>query len=233
MNVTPIKAFTDNYIWLIEADNQTVVVDPGESQAVLEYLADGPKTLTAILLTHSHDDHTGGVKALLNKYPQTPVFGPQETEAFATEIIAEGDVISLLGHDFKVLFTPGHTYGHISYLTDNALFPGDALFAGGCGRVFTKDYQAQFDTLQKFKALPDGTLVYAAHEYTVTNLKFAYSIQPTNGNIIDALVKTERLTASGFPSLPTTIGFERLINLFMQADTVEAFKKLRIARDSF
>ncbi|UUX33600.1 hydroxyacylglutathione hydrolase [Fundicoccus culcitae] len=233
MNVTPIKAFSDNYIWVIEEGEETIIVDPGEAQGVLDYFANNSQKLTAILLTHAHDDHTGGVKEILKHYPDTPVYGPQETEDIATEILKEGDTINLLNQDFNIILTAGHTAGHISYVTDNALFCGDALFAAGCGRVFTQDYQAQFDALQKFKALPDTTLVYPAHEYTVTNLKFARTIQPSNGNLIDALVKTERLTSTGFPSLPTTIGFERLINLFMQADTVEAFKKLRLARDKF
>lgn len=233
MNVTAISALKDNYIWLIDEEDQAIIVDPGESKQVLEYLTHNKLTTIAILLTHAHDDHTAGVKDILQEYPELPVYGPEETSELATEILQEGDTITLLDTDFNVLFTPGHTAGHISYLTDTMLFCGDALFSAGCGRVANEAYQAQFDSLQKFKELDDKILAYPAHEYTLSNLEFAYSIQPTNEDIIDALTKAKQLLETDTPTLPTNIGFERQINLFLQAQSVEEFEKLRLEKDNF
>lgn len=233
MTIDLIKAFSDNYIWVIEEGKEAVVVDPGEAQQVIDYLEEKQLRLNAILLTHHHDDHIGGVSKILAKYPGTKVYGPKETEPLANHIVVEGDSFSLLGHNFHVLKTSGHTDGHISFLTKEALFCGDALFSGGCGRVFTKDYQAQYDALQKFKQLDDKVKVYAAHEYTQTNLRFAHAMQPSNLSISKALAEVNDLRAKGQPTLPTTIGREKKINLFLQAEKVEDFKELRQARDVF
>lgn len=233
MNIHSIKAFTDNYIWMIEEGTEVVVVDPGEAKCVLNYLKEKKLQLRAILLTHNHEDHIGGVEELLKNYPTISIYGPKETESVANQIVEEGDSFSLLGHLFTVLKTEGHTQGHISFLTEEALFCGDSLFSAGCGRVFTKDYQAQYDALQKFKQLDDEVQVYAAHEYTLTNLRFAHSIEPSNPFISRALAEVDELRAKGESTLPTTIGKEKQINLFLQADQLEEFIKLRKARDIF
>lgn len=231
MNIHPIKAFSDNYIWLIEASDQVVVVDPGEAEYLIAYLEENTLDLVAILLTHNHDDHIGGVVEILENYPDTPIYGPEETSVIADHIVEEGNSFDLLKQTFQVMKTAGHTKEHISYLMGDTLFCGDALFSGGCGRVFTGDYQAQFDAMQKFKKLADDVKVCAGHEYTETNLRFAQTIEPENQEISKALEETEKLRAKDQPTLPSTIGKEKKINLFMRAETVEEFTKLRDGRD--
>uniref|UniRef100_UPI0035A0CC4D hydroxyacylglutathione hydrolase family protein n=1 Tax=Jeotgalibaca porci TaxID=1868793 RepID=UPI0035A0CC4D len=153
MEINPVKAFSDNYIWVMEEGAEAVIVDPGEAGDVLAYLDKKALNLTAILLTHKHDDHIGGVRKILEKYPETPIFGPVETTDLATQVVKEGDTFNLFGKEVKVFKTAGHTEEHISFLIEDVLFSGDALFSGGCGRVFTGDYQAQYDALQKFNQL--------------------------------------------------------------------------------
>ena len=233
MDINLVKAFSDNYIWIIEEGTEAVVVDPGEAEQVMDYLAEKQLQLNSILLTHNHDDHIGGVQQISAKYPDASIYGPKETEDIADHIVVDGDSFSLLGQNFQVLKTGGHTHGHISFLMDNVLFCGDALFSAGCGRVFTKDYQAQYDALQKFKQLDDEVQVYAAHEYTQTNLRFAHSMQPSNTAVSEALNQVNEMRAKGKPTLPTTIGKEKKINLFLQAEKMEDFKELRDARDKF
>lgn len=233
MKVEAIKAFSDNYIWVIEEKDEAVIVDPGEAEGVLNYLKAENLKLQAILITHNHDDHIGGVVGILEKYPNTPIYGPEETSTIVDEVVEEGDSIELLGEDFKVIFTPGHTAGHISYVMRDSLFCGDALFSGGCGRVFTGDYEAQYQSLQKFKRLDNRVLVYAAHEYTETNLRFAQTIEPNNQVIADALEVVKDHRSKDLPTLPSTISKEKDINLFLQADSLDAFKELRLKRDEF
>ncbi|WP_423190385.1 hydroxyacylglutathione hydrolase [Alkalibacterium sp. f15] len=233
MHIHPIKSLSDNYIWIIEEGTEAVVVDPGEAESVIAYLEEQQLHLTAILLTHNHDDHIGGVKEISANYPIIPIYGPKETEPIAKLIIQDGDSFELLGQTFQVFKTAGHTQGHISLLMGEALFCGDALFSAGCGRVFTKDYQAQYDALQKFKRLNDDVHVYAAHEYTQTNLRFAHSLQPNNEVVSKALDQVDQLRTEGHPTLPSTIGKEKMINLFLQAETLEDFIHLRKARDNF
>lgn len=233
MNVNLVKAFSDNYIWIIEEGTEAVVVDPGEAEQVMDYLEEKQLQLNSILLTHNHDDHIGGVQQISEKYPEASIYGPKETEDMADHIVKDGDYFSLLGQNFQVLKTGGHTHGHISFLMEKTLFCGDALFSAGCGRVFTKDYQAQYEALQKFKQLEDEVQVYAAHEYTQTNLRFAHSLQQSNIAISEALNQVNEMRANGKPTLPTTIGREKKINLFLQAEKMEDFKELRKARDKF
>lgn len=233
MKVHPIKALSDNYIWVIEAGTQAIVVDPGEAENVIDYLEKQQLHLMAILLTHNHDDHIGGVKEMLAKYPSTPVYGPKEMRPLANHIIQEGESFKLLNQNIQVFKTSGHTNEHISFLMGKALFCGDALFSAGCGRVFTGDYQAQYDALQKFKRLDDDVQVYAGHEYTQTNLRFARSIEPSNRVISEALEQVNNLRAKEESTLPSTIGREKKINLFLQAETLGSFVELRKARDNF
>lgn len=233
MIIHSIKAFSDNYIWCILEETEAVVVDPGEAKGVLDYLEERQLRLAAILLTHKHEDHTGGVREIIARHPESPVYGPKETEALANRVVEEGDSFNLLGQTFQVSETRGHTHGHISFLMRDDLFCGDALFSAGCGRVFTGDYEDQYETLQKFKHLDDDINVYPAHEYTEINLRFAYDMQPDNEKISQSLGEVREFRAKGQPTLPTTIGREKEINLFLQAGTLEDFIKLRNARDDF
>ncbi|MBU5594307.1 hydroxyacylglutathione hydrolase [Amphibacillus sp. MSJ-3] len=233
MKIHPIKAFSDNYIWVIEKDSIAVVVDPGQASAVIAYLEAEALELGAIFLTHNHHDHTDGVEQILALHPGTPVYGPQETVPLNDHILDEGDTFELFEKPVSVLKTPGHTDGHISYLVGDALFCGDALFSAGTGRVFTGDYQAHYDSLQKFKHLKDTVKVYAGHEYTETNLRFAKSIDPKNRKITEALAEVTALRKEDKSTLPSTIGREKEINLFLQAESLEDFIKRRQARDHF
>lgn len=233
MNIHPIKAFSDNYIWLIEKDADILVVDPGESSGVLAYLKESEGKLKGILLTHKHADHTGGVEDIVSLYPDTPVYGPEETASLVDHVIKDGDTVEIIGEAFKVFKTAGHTEEHISFLVGEHLFCGDALFSGGCGRVFTGDYSAQYDALQKFHALDSNTHVYAAHEYTETNLRFALTVEPSHTRIQEELKDVKDKRSEKKPTLPSTIGKEKEINLFLQAKTLEEFILLRQARDSF
>ncbi|WP_407390563.1 hydroxyacylglutathione hydrolase [Carnobacterium jeotgali] len=233
MKINPVKAFSDNYIWVIEEGKDAVIVDPGEYKDVLHYLKENQMTLKAIILTHNHEDHIGGVKAISEKFPDTPVYGPEETAFLADHVVKDGDSFDLLGKKFQVFKTAGHTTEHVSFLMEKALFCGDALFSAGCGRVFTGDYQAQFNALQMFKSLDEAVEVYAGHEYTQTNLRFAQSIEPANKNISQVLDQVTNLRAHNLPSLPSTIGKEKNINLFLQANKLQDFIALRNARDNF
>ncbi|PID05977.1 MULTISPECIES: hydroxyacylglutathione hydrolase [unclassified Sporosarcina] len=233
MIIHPIKAFSDNYIWCIQEETEVVVVDPGKASVVLEYLEEKQLRLAAILLTHMHEDHTGGVREILASHPEILVYGPEETKDLVNSVVKEGDSFNLMSQTFQVYESGGHTHGHISFLMGKNLFCGDALFSAGCGRVFTGDYEAQYETLQKFKHLDDDINVYAGHEYTETNLRFAYEIQPDNKKISNSLDEVQEMRAKGQPTLPSTIGREKEINLFLQAETLEDFIELRNARDNF
>ena len=233
MIIHPIKAFSDNYIWCIQGETEVVVVDPGEARVVLDYLDEKQLHLAAILLTHMHDDHTGGVREIVASHPDILVYGPKETQDLVNHVVEEGSSFNLFGQTFQVYESGGHTHGHISFLMAANLFCGDALFSAGCGRVFTGDYNAQYETLQKFKHLANDINVYAGHEYTETNLRFALDMHPDNKLISNSLEEVQAMRAKGQPTLPTTIGREKEINLFLQAQTLEDFIKLRNARDDF
>ncbi|WBW50081.1 hydroxyacylglutathione hydrolase [Peptoniphilus equinus] len=227
-----IPALNDNYIWVIVTEG-AVVVDPGEAAPVLAFLKDRGLTLQGILTTHKHGDHTGGVAELVRAYPDVSVYGPREVGQLATAVVAEGDTVTLDGRVFHVLSTPGHTETHISYLTDGKLFCGDAMFSAGCGRVFTGDFHAQFQTMAAFKALPPGTEVYAAHEYTLTNLTFARDVLPENRDIESAYNEVKAMRAQGRRTLPSTIERERAINPFFIAEDEATFIAYRKKRDTY
>lgn len=234
LNITPIPALTDNYIWVLQQDQKAIVFDPSEAQPVLQFLAHKRLDLVAILLTHNHHDHTDGVAGIRAVFPDVPVYGPEETNAFTTETVRPEQRFTLLGLNIDVIESAGHTAGHISYLVNReSLFCGDSLFSGGCGRVFTGDYQAQFDALQRFKQLPDFVEVFPAHEYTESNLKFAEAVMPPSCYLFEIQEQVAMLRAKNRPSLPTTIEKEKRINPFLQAETLDEFIRLRKQKDQF
>ncbi len=233
MKIEAIPALEDNYIWMMQEGEQAILVDPGESEPAIDVLEEKALDLVAVLLTHNHDDHTGGVEDLKKIKPDLPVYGPKETEEYADHQLEEGDTLSVLGHTARVYATPSHTHGHISYLLENNLFCGDALFSAGCGRVFTGDYEAQYETLQWMKSLADEVEVYPAHEYTLTNLKFAESVKPQDKKIRKALEEALEHQKQSTPTLPSTIGREKEINVFLQAENLGDFIELRERRDEF
>ena len=229
MFINYIKAFDDNYIWTIEKDDKIIVVDPGEASPVINYLKD--KNLDYILLTHKHSDHVGGVAELKNKYG-SKVYGPIETKEYNDVNLKYDDEFELLGENFKVILTGGHTKEHISYLMGDNLFCGDALFLAGCGRVFTKNYKASYDGLRRLKKLDDNTKVYAAHEYSLNNLKFAKSVI-SNEDLDKEYEEVKNLRKEDKITLPSTIGIEKKINPFFIAKDLDEFIDFRNKKDNF
>lgn len=218
MQIIPLPAFSDNYIWLIREGRHAVVVDPGDAAPVLEYLQNNALRLAAVLITHHHADHVDGLPALLAEYP-VPVYGPRrEAIAGVDRPLDDRDHVSIeeLGLAFEVIAVPGHTLGHIAYYTPGHLFCGDTLFCGGCGRIFEGTPAQLHASLERLAALPAETQVYCAHEYTLPNLRFARLAEPANAAREAFLAECERLRDAGRPTLPSSVGRERQINPFLR-----------------
>ncbi len=234
IRIHPIRAFNDNYIWCIIDDEKKVcaVVDPGDAAPVSDYLTANQLRLTAILITHHHWDHTGGVAELLKKYPAITVYGPHtSTNTTYDHPLNENDIVTLpeLEREFRVLEIPGHTLDHIAFIGHGWLFAGDTLFSGGCGRVFEGTYEQMYDALLKLAALPDETLLYCGHEYTELNLRFAASVEPDNKDINERIGIVRKLRESNTPTLPNTIANEKLTNPFLRCNNSKI--KLTIERE--
>lgn len=221
LSVSPIPAFQDNYLWLLtqEGSEQAAIVDPGDADPVLAVVDERGLTLSAILCTHHHGDHVGGVARLLERFPGIPVYGPvSERIPGCTHPLKEGDTLTVLDQTFRVLDVPGHTAGHIAYVGDGLLFCGDTLFAVGCGRLFEGTPTQMLQSLEKLAALPGDTRVYCGHEYTANNIRFARQVEPDNA----ALAAREKAVAerrgADLPTLPSTIELERQTNPFLRSD---------------
>lgn len=227
-SVMPLPAFSDNYIWAIVRDGQAAVVDPGEAGPVLDMLAQSGQQLRAILLTHHHGDHVGGVLELLRHAPAT-VYGPARENLPHCDVrLSEGDRVALpeLDLDLSVLDVPGHTAGHIAYHgraagQEPVLFCGDTLFAGGCGRLFEGSPEQMHASLQKFAALPADTQVCCAHEYTLANLRWAMAVEPANRKLQQWYRQARQLRDEGRPTLPSTLRLELDTNPFMRTQQAE------------
>jgi hydroxyacylglutathione hydrolase len=253
--VRPVPAFKDNYIWLIvnSDSRRTAIVDPGDAAPVLEALADLRLQPVAILTTHHHGDHVGGVAALIGQYPM-PVFGPAgEHIPGRTHALGEGDTAEIAGLDltFRVLDIPGHTAGHIAYVGHGMAFVGDTLFTCGCGRLFEGTAAQMHASLAKLAALPPQTEIYCGHEYTQANLRFAAAVEPENADIQARVAACNALRERGLPTVPAPLELEQRTNPFLRAgvtavrqaaerfagaklrDDAEVFGALRRWKDGF
>lgn len=230
MNLNSIPAFQDNYIWVLsEDDGRCLIVDPGEAAPVLRAIEEHQWQPEAILLTHHHNDHVGGVQALRDAFPDVVVYGPAETQhKGTTQVVAEGDTVTVLGQDFSVFATPGHTLGHICFFSFPYLFCGDTLFSGGCGRLFEGTATQMYQSFCKINALPDDTVICCAHEYTLGNMKFAVSVLPEDAEVQEYYKKVSELRAKNEKTLPVILKNERKINLFLRtegADLIEVINQ--------
>ena len=253
--ILAIPALNDNYIWTIVhlKKQSAIIIDPGAANPILDMLAQQDLTLTAILITHHHWDHTQGILGILEKY-LVPVYGPAEDMIpFCDHPINGGDhlILSSLGLTFNILAIPGHTLGHIAYYGHQWVFTGDTLFSGGCGRIFEGSPDQLYRSLLKLTALPSNTQIYCGHEYTEKNLEFAQMVNPNNHKLKKRIAEIQQQINQNLPTLPSTLQLELDTNPFLRchekdiqqsleehygypfANTIAVFKALRQWKDEF
>jgi len=221
--ISAVPAFNDNYLWLIDNQEQAFVVDPGDAKPIQNALAELNLKLTGILVTHHHADHTGGVDELVRQY-QVPVYGPRSVNIpQVSEPVEHHSAVSILGLNATVIAVPGHTLDHIAYFIDTPnpleqplLFCGDTLFAGGCGRVFEGTYAQMCDSLSLLLKLPEATRIFCAHEYTTANLAFAQAVEPENQALQQRVSEVAKLRRENMPTVPSTLREELETNPFLR-----------------
>ncbi|UNK57778.1 hydroxyacylglutathione hydrolase [Pseudoxanthomonas daejeonensis] len=251
MRLSMLPAFEDNYIWVLRDSRRALLVDPGDAAPVLAAAREGLEP-AAILLTHHHPDHCGGVPALLERWPGLQVFAPDDERiAVECERVGEGSRLRILDSDVQVMAVPGHTRSHVAYVTDGHLFCGDTLFSLGCGRMFEGTPTQMHDSLRRLASLPGDLQVCCGHEYTQANAAFACEVEPGNPDLAARRAQVLRRRAAGLATLPTTLESERACNPFLRCDVpavretvarrlghapatpVETFAALRSWKDGF
>ena len=240
--ILPITVLQDNIVWVWVHNCNAVVVDPSISSPVKKLLLNNNLSLKAILQTHHHEDHIGGTKELIKRWPETKVIASKKELnriPFQTFSVNNNDVFNLLDSKIKVIEVNGHTNNHIAFYISkentkyNILFPGDTIFGGGCGRLLEGTPTQMFESLKKLNSLPGNTKIYPAHEYTENNLKWALSINSKDISIIERLKIVQNKRQKGLPSLPSTISEERKTNLFLRAKNVKELTMLRRHKDNW
>ena len=256
MTFIPLHAFSDNYIWIIQEKDSSLIwaVDPGDAEVVSQYCDTHHLDLAGILITHHHKDHTGGVAQLKARY-QCQVYGPEHLAPMVTHPLHEGDCVEVFARSFRVLETPGHTLDHLCYFSDQdtpVLFSGDTLFRGGCGRIMEGNPEQMLAAMNKLAALPDDTLIYCTHEYTLANYRFALHLDQHNNALLEAQKDSQQIRQQNNVTLPSTLRLEKQTNPFlrthipalvgqaaaqlnetMATDNVAAFSQVRRAKDTF
>ena len=237
LEIVPVPAFSDNYIWLVhDSDSgETAVVDPGDAKPALAEAASRDWRIGQVWNTHKHWDHTNG-NAEVKAATGCTIWGPAAEDVPERDVaLGEGAELRLGSHVGRAIAIPGHTLGHIAIVFDDAriAFVGDTLFAMGCGRLFEGTPQQMFDSLQRIVALPEDTALYCGHEYTLANARFALHAEPGNAAVADRLARVERMRADGKITLPTTVAEERATNPFVRSSDWQEFARLRAAKDSF
>ena len=240
--ILPITVLQDNIVWVWVHNCNAVVIDPSISAPVEKSLLEKGLSLKAILQTHHHDDHIGGTERLIKRWPDAKVVASKKELKripFQTFSVDDNDIFHLLDSEIKVIEVNGHTNNHIAFYISkvdakyNILFPGDTLFAGGCGRIMEGTPIQMFESLYKLNSLPENTKIYSAHEYTENNLKWALTLDSKNISIKERLELVQNKLRNGIPSLPSTISEERKTNLFLRAKNIEEFTKLRHHKDNW
>ncbi|GAA0828777.1 MULTISPECIES: hydroxyacylglutathione hydrolase [Marinomonas] len=256
MTFIPLHAFSDNYIWIIQEKDSAHIwaVDPGDAEVVSQYCHQQQLTLSGILITHHHKDHTGGVQSLKDQF-QCPVYGPAHLSPMVTHPLQEGDTVKVFSRSFRVLETPGHTLDHLCYFSDQAtpvLFSGDTLFRGGCGRIMEGTAEQMLAAMNTLSALPNNTLVYCTHEYTLANYRFALHLDHHNNDLIETQQECQQRRDRNTVTLPSSIQIEKQTNPFlrthvpaivaqaakqlgeeMASNEIAAFSQVRRAKDTF
>ncbi|MDC8830657.1 hydroxyacylglutathione hydrolase [Alteromonas gilva] len=254
LTVTPIPAFDDNYIWCLHNEQYAVVVDPGKAEPVQAFCERHNLQLAAILITHHHHDHTGGISTLTSSVNDLPVIGPRGGHISGiTKSVAQGDMVklALINCEFSVLEVPGHTLDHIAFVGHNALFCGDTLFSVGCGRLFEGTPGQMHRSLNKIKRLPASTVIYCTHEYTQANVNFALAVEPENQALLQYNQWVKNTREQQLPTLPTQLSTQLEINPFLRctsaavkasvishagtelSDEIAVFTHLRQWKDNF
>ncbi|MFT4020609.1 MAG: hydroxyacylglutathione hydrolase [Acinetobacter sp.] len=240
IHVIDVQNKLQNYIWLIEhvATRQVVVIDPTQADLVQKFCEDHQLTIVQIWLTHWHKDHVEGVPALQRDFPQTTIYGPEAESAkipFMTHPLRHDDHFNFHNLDIEIISVPGHTLGHIIFYIDTiqSVFVGDTLFALGCGRVSEGTYAQMFHSVNRIAALPSPTKIYCAHEYTLSNAKFALHVEPDNLTLIERAKHIEDLRLLNKITLPTTVELELATNPFLRVETIQEFEHLRKLKDNF
>lgn len=226
LNIIPIPALDDNYIWLLHNQRDAIVVDPGDASPVIAVLKQLHLNLSAILITHHHSDHIDGVYHLL-RHQVVPVYAPQyESFDFEHVKLADGDKIHLpdIAQSFRIMWLPGHTLGHIAYVNDDYLFCGDTLFGAGCGRLFEGTPAQMLHSLERLKVLDKNTKVFCTHEYTAKNIAFALTLEPDNQDLQARASTVKRLRRLQLPTLPSNITLELATNPFLRCNQANIIK---------